>query len=147
MSEDIVEEEFEDEIPLLKQDHPLLARVQRALLEQLLASKDRLRLSLSEKQEELKKLIAHRETIGVTLYHSQQQLAKLQLSQEETQDGFTELQQAKDEESTRLVEKTSEYDGAKLEVDRQLSQVNKAQDELNQLNTTLQQVEQYDKFI
>lgn len=59
----------EEEIPLLKQDHPLLARVQRALLEQLTAQKERLRLQLSEKQEELKKLIGHRENIGAIYSH------------------------------------------------------------------------------
>jgi len=75
-------DEDEEEIPLLKQDHPLLARVQRALLEQLTQGKERVRLQLSEKQEELKKLISHRERIGVTLYQGQQQLAKLQLAQE-----------------------------------------------------------------
>ncbi|CAD7929853.1 unnamed protein product [Amoebophrya sp. A25] len=140
-----VDEEEESEIPLLKQDHPLLARVQRALLEQLTAQKDRLRLQLAEKQEELKKLVGHRENIGVTLYHAQQQLAKLQLNQEEIQDKFSTIVQSKEDENQKLESITGDYDRAKREVDQQLRQVNKAQDELNQLNTTLRQVEEYNE--
>lgn len=56
--------EAEEEMPFLKSDHPLLARIQRALFEQLSAQKERVRLQLAEKQEELKKLIGHRENIG-----------------------------------------------------------------------------------
>ncbi len=102
-------DDYDEEIPLLKQDHPLLARVQRALLEQLQAQKEKVRLRLAEKQEELKKLIGHRENIGVTLYHAQQQLAKLQLSQEEIQDKYTNIQQHKDEENQKLEGVTKEY--------------------------------------
>ena len=40
---------------------------------------------------------------------------------------------------------TKEYEKTKTEVDVQLRQVNKAQDELNQLNTTLRQVEDYNE--
>ncbi len=71
---DIEEEELE--FPFLKSDHPLLERLQRALMEQLERQKEQRRLQLTEKQEELKKLVGHRENIGVTLYHAQQQLAK-----------------------------------------------------------------------
>ena len=37
------------------------------------------------------------------------------------------------------------YEASKREVDKQLKLVNKAQDELNQLNTTLHQVEDYNE--
>jgi hypothetical protein len=43
--------EYEDgEFPFLKADHPLLARVQKALSEQLAGHNERVSLQLSEKQ-------------------------------------------------------------------------------------------------
>merc|ERR1719238_2047732 len=81
--------QYEDgEFPFLKADHPLLARVQRALAEQLGGQHERVCLNLGEKVEELKKLTKHREDIGVTLYGAQQQLAKLQLLLEQLHDRY-----------------------------------------------------------
>jgi hypothetical protein len=48
----------------LKSDHPLLARIQKALLDQLTRNKEKAKLRVAEVQEELKKLVAHRENIG-----------------------------------------------------------------------------------
>ena len=68
------EEDEEEEVALLNADHPLLARVQRALLEQLEKQRERVRLQLGEKREELKKLIGHRENIGMRSGHQHQEL-------------------------------------------------------------------------
>ena len=137
------EGEEEESLPFLKSDHPLLARIQRALLEQLTRQKEKVRLQLVEKREELKTLVGHRENIGVTLYHAQQQLAKLQLSQEAIHDDFAKAQRERESENQRLATVTEDYEAQKSNVDAQLRQVNKAQDELNQLNTTLRQVSDY----
>lgn len=52
---------------------------------------------------------AYRNSTGVTLYHAQQQLAKLQLTQEEIQDKFSSIVQAKEDEGQKLEVTTGEY--------------------------------------
>merc|ERR1719158_1701971 len=138
--------EYEDgEFPFLKADHPLLARVQKALSEQLAGHNERVSLQLSEKQEELRKLIKHREEIGVTLYGAQQQLAKLQLQLEQLHDKYAMVQSKRLEDDEKLRQKTMDYERKKQEVDDSLKRLNKAQDELNQLDITLRQVEEYNE--
>merc|ERR1719310_1584777 len=138
--------EYEDgEFPFLKADHPLLARVQKALSEQLAGHNERVSLQLSEKQEELRKLVKHREEIGVTLYGAQQQLAKLLLQLEQLHDKYAMVQSKRLEDDEKLRQKTMDYERKKQEVDDSLKRLNKAQDELNQLDITLRQVEEYNQ--
>merc|ERR1719281_795527 len=138
--------EYEDgEFPFLKADHPLLSRVQKALSTQLAGHNERISLQLSEKQEELRKLIKHREEIGVTLYGAQQQLAKLQLQLEQLHDKYAMVQSKRLEDDEKLRQKTMDYERKKQEVDDALKRLNKAQDELNQLDITLRQAEEYNQ--
>merc|ERR1719158_151244 len=138
--------EYEDgEFPFLKADHPLLSRVQKALAQQLQRHNERISLQLSEKQEELRKLVKHREEIGVTLYGAQQQLAKLQLQLEQLHDKYAMVQSKRLEDDEKLRQKTMDYERKKQEVDDALKRLNKAQDELNQLDITLRQVEEYNQ--
>merc|ERR1719265_956739 len=138
--------EYEDgEFPFLKADHPLLARVQNALSTQLAGQNERVSLQLSEKNEELRKLVKHREEIGVTLYGAQQQLAKLQLSLEQLHDKYAMVQSKRIEDDEKLRQKTMDYERKKQEVDDALKRLNKSQDELNQLDITLRQVEEYNE--
>mmetsp|Transcript_148475 Transcript_148475/g.262127 ORF Transcript_148475/g.262127 Transcript_148475/m.262127 type:complete len:881 (-) Transcript_148475:132-2774(-) len=140
------EEDFEDgEFPFLKADHPLLSKVQEALNQQLSRHNERVTLSLAEKNESLRKLVKHREEIGVTLYGAQQQLAKLQLQLEQLHDKFAMVQSKRLEDDEKLKTTTVTYEGKKTEVDGAMRQLNKAQDEQNQLNITLRQVEEYNE--
>ena len=52
----------------LKADHPLLARLQKVLFEQISGQHERAQLQLRESEEEARKLVKHREDVGVTLY-------------------------------------------------------------------------------
>merc|ERR1711985_60724 len=97
------------------------------------------------KQEELRKLVKHREEIGVTLYGAQQQLAKLQLQLEQLHDKYAMVQSKRLEDDEKLRQKTMDYERKKQEVDDALKRLNKAQDELNQLDITLRQVEEYNQ--
>eukprot|EP00439_Symbiodinium_sp_Y106_P005339 s5846_g1.t1 len=126
------------DFPFLKADHPAYKRLQEAWRKQLTGHNDRVTLQLREKQEELKKLVKHREDIGVTLYGAQQQLAKLQLQLEQLHDKY-----AMDDEKLKNV--TSDWEGKKVEVEEATRRLANWQDELNQLNITVRQVQEYNE--
>merc|ERR1719399_2247400 len=137
------EAEEEGEFPFLKADHPLLARVQKALHEQISGQLERVVLQWRESEEEARKLVKHREDVGVTLYGAQQQLAKLQLQLEQLHDSVAVVTRGREEADQGLIDITAKYDDAKTGVDSQLKKLQKAQDELNQLEITLRQVDEY----
>merc|ERR1719217_1292954 len=137
------EAEEEGDFPFLKADHPLLARLQKVLFEQISGQHERAQLQLRECEEEARKLVKHREDVGVTLYGAQQQLAKLQLQLEQLHDSVAVVTRSREEADQGLIDITAKYDDAKKGVDNQLSKLQKAQDELNQLEITLRQVDEY----
>lgn len=69
--------------------HPLMQRVQEALLGQLKQTQTRLTEEMRVKREDLKKTREKREEIGVELYGQQQQLARLQTMLESTHENLT----------------------------------------------------------
>lgn len=131
------------EYSFLDPDHPLLAKIQAAFTEQLSKQHDIVASSYREAGNELQTLIKHREDVGVTLYSAQQQLAKIQLQLEQMHDGYANVTSKKEEMDASLQKITADYEGRKQEVSEALKRLNKAQDELNQLNVTLRQVEDY----
>jgi chromosome segregation ATPase len=133
----------EGDAPFLKADHPLLARVQKVLYEQISGQHERAHLQLRECEEEARKLVLHREDVGVTLYGAQQQLAKLQLQLEQLHDTVAAVTRSKEEADANLIDVSAKYESAKGGVDGQLKKLQKAQDELNQLEITLRQVDEY----
>merc|ERR1719456_1838111 len=137
------EGEEDGEFPFLKADHPLLARLQKVLFEQISGQHERAQLQLRECEEEARKLVKHREDVGVTLYGAQQQLAKLQLQLEQLHDSVAVVTRSREEADAKLVEFTGKYNEQKGGVDGQLKKLQKAQDELNQLEITLRQVDEY----
>merc|ERR1719456_1999972 len=137
------EGEEDGEFPFLKADHPLLARLQKVLFEQISGQHERAQLQLRECEEEARKLVKHREDVGVTLYGAQQQLAKLQLQLEQLHDSVAVVTRGREEADQGLIDITAKYEEAKKGVDGQLKKLQKAQDELNQLEITLRQVDEY----
>eukprot|EP00930_Biecheleria_cincta_P085494 TRINITY_DN74887_c0_g1_i1.p1 TRINITY_DN74887_c0_g1~~TRINITY_DN74887_c0_g1_i1.p1 ORF type:complete len:900 (+),score=289.93 TRINITY_DN74887_c0_g1_i1:43-2700(+) len=139
------EEELDDGEFFLKADHPAYKRLQEAWKQQLSGQHERVALQLREKNEEVKKLTKHREEIGVTLYGAQQQLAKLQLQLEQLHDKYAMVhgQRLEDDESLKRV--TGSWEGKKSEVEESTRRLAKSQDELNQLNITVRQVEEYNE--
>uniref|UniRef100_A0A0G4FZX2 Coiled-coil domain-containing protein 40 n=1 Tax=Chromera velia CCMP2878 TaxID=1169474 RepID=A0A0G4FZX2_9ALVE len=136
-------EEDPGEFPFLKADHVLMERVQKALHQQLAKQDERLTYKVREKQAELKALTVKREDLGVQLYSVQQQLAKLQLVLEEAHDRLATLanNRVAAERDLRILQ--DGYTDKKKESEVNLKRMIKAQDELNQLNVTLRQVEEY----
>jgi len=140
------EEDVDDgDFPFLKADHPAYKRLQEAWRQQLSGQNERVSLQLREKSEELKKLVKHREEIGVTLYGAQQQLAKLQLQLEQLHDKYAMVhgQRLEDDEALKTV--TANWEAKKNDVDETTRRLAKCQDELNQLNITVRQVEEYNE--
>ncbi|CAE7548972.1 IFT172, partial [Symbiodinium pilosum] len=133
------------DFPFLKADHPAYKRLQEAWRKQLTGHNDRVTLQLREKQEELKKLVKHREDIGVTLYGAQQQLAKLQLQLEQLHDKYAMVQGKRLEDDEQLKNVTGDWEGKKVEVEEATRRLAKSQDELNQLNITVRQVQEYNE--
>lgn len=87
----------------------------------------------------------HREDIGVTLYGAQQQLAKLQLQLEQLHDKYAMVQGQRLEDDEKLKYVTSDWEGKKVEVEEATRRLAKSQDELNQLNITVRQVQEYNE--
>jgi len=139
------EEEEEDEFPFLKADHPALERVQAALHKHLSGQHDRVTLSVREKSEELKKLALRRQELGTTLYAVQQQLAKLQVELEQRHDVLAAASQGREASEAHLQGFNGKYESKKGEVTTQIKRLQKAQEEVNQLNMTLQQVENFNE--
>eukprot|EP00931_Biecheleriopsis_adriatica_P068499 TRINITY_DN42438_c0_g1_i1.p1 TRINITY_DN42438_c0_g1~~TRINITY_DN42438_c0_g1_i1.p1 ORF type:complete len:886 (+),score=330.43 TRINITY_DN42438_c0_g1_i1:115-2772(+) len=140
------EDDVDDgDFPFLKADHPAYKRLQEAWRQQLSGQNDRVTLQLREKQEELKKLKKHREDIGVTLYGAQQQLAKLQIQLEQLHDKYAMVHGQRLEDDDALKKVTASWEGKKQEVEESTRRLAKSQDELNQLNITVRQVEEYNE--
>merc|ERR1719450_707457 len=102
--------EEEGEFPFLKADHPLLARLQKVLFEQISGQHERAQLQLRECEEEARKLVKHREDVGVTLYGAQQQLAKLQLQLEQLHDKFAMIHGKRQEDDDKLKQVTQVWE-------------------------------------
>ena len=98
---------------------------------------------LREREENFKRLKKKKEDVGVELYGVQQQLARMQLILEKTHDNFNMVRKMREqaEDETRSVFK--EYEKKKAELAAQQKRMNTFQAELDKLNATLQQVEQY----
>ena len=120
-------------------------RIQWALHKQLKGSYDVARMTLSEQTEELSRAKAAREDIGVQLYQMQQQLAKLQMNLEKVHENHSIIAQMREaaEDDQRKVREA--YKGTYGEVSGQRQKVAKHQAELDQLATTLRQVEAYNE--
>lgn len=138
----IAEDEL-DELDELEPNNPLYQRIRAALSKQLEEQQTRLTVDLREREENFKRLKKKKEDVGVELYGVQQQLARMQLILEKTHDNFNMVRKMREqaEDETRSVFK--EYEKKKAELAAQQKRMNTFQAELDKLNATLQQVEQY----
>ena len=133
-------DEYYDYLPA---DHPLYTKMQAAIEEQLKEEEEDLRLLHKEKSEELKKIKRTREYIGINLYTCQQRYAKLE---EEFNENYQEFI-AEKERRERLTKEAEEdekiYREKFLKVSEQEKISNQASEELNQLNSMLKYIENY----
>jgi len=126
-------------------EHPLLARAQAALQEQLLESAQKLSEDLREKQKGLKDAKDRRESVGVELYSVQQQLARLQLQLERTHENYNVVNGTRQEAEEELEMLRNAHGEQDAEVQDERFRAQKFQDELDKLAGTLKQIEAYNE--
>ena len=100
--DDHVDEDAEENQALMDPNHPLMKRVQDALLTQLASQNQKLDLQLLEKEESVKSIVKKRQDIGVELYSVQQHLARLQALLEGTEESCSSMRNLKVESERRL---------------------------------------------
>lgn len=126
-------------------DHPLLARAQTALKQQLLTNKQRLEEELREKQNALQVAKQRRENIGVELYGFQQTLAKLQLQLESTHQNYQVISNVRAQAEDQLGSLRKMMTESETDTKGERTRVEKHQLELDRLGATLKQVEAYNE--
>jgi chromosome segregation ATPase len=136
---------YENPLEIIREfgNHPLMDRAQKALTKELKDTNYRLLINLRDKKDELRNLTLEREGLGVQLYSLQQQLARIQLTLENAHNEHNRLVDARlaDEEILRDVNKNNTEQTAMLgECEKQFK---KHSHELDALNETIRQIEQY----
>merc|ERR1711959_363824 len=124
---------------------PLLARVQSAIKDVLTKNHTKLALDVRGQVEEVKRIKLKREESGVELYTVQQQLAKLQMSLEQAHEQFNIMSQMRmgSEEDNQQI--SDAYGSRKGELQEQRNKLQKYEVELDKVNLTLRQVENYNQ--
>ncbi|RLN97246.1 hypothetical protein BBJ28_00010386 [Nothophytophthora sp. Chile5] len=125
--------------------HERMQRIQKVLYEQLVGNDTRVSLELREKEEELRRAKAAREDVGVALYGVQQQLAQLQVALEGAHRRLTTLHDERFASEDQLDDWKASTQEKKLVAERRRAHLYKTQGELDSLNATLRQVEQYNE--
>eukprot|EP00611_Tribonema_gayanum_P002483 TRINITY_DN11854_c0_g1_i1.p1 TRINITY_DN11854_c0_g1~~TRINITY_DN11854_c0_g1_i1.p1 ORF type:complete len:974 (+),score=491.39 TRINITY_DN11854_c0_g1_i1:44-2965(+) len=127
--------------------NPMMDRVQQALYDQLLQTYERVSEELRDKEADMKRTKTKRETVGVELYSLQQQLARLQVSLEQTHEAYSTTAEARAKSELDLDQTKEEY-ARRKQATEDLAQAHaKNMAELNALQDTLRQVEQYNEEV
>lgn len=131
----------------LPADHPKNRPMQEAMQAQLKKEEDSLRLELKEKTEELKKIKRLREDVGVNLYSFQQQYAKIQDQLDEAKNTLRGLERHREESENTLSNVESLYQERKSAIAALRKNFFEANEELNRLNWTIKNVEEYNQQV
>lgn len=128
-------------------NHAFMDPAQKVLLQMLKDQNYQQGVMLLDKKEELKKLSQDRETIGVQLYALQQQLARTQLMLENAHNEYNSIvdMRLSEEELLKDVSKNNAEQLALL--DEYKKQQKKHSSELDALNETIRQIEQYNEQV
>lgn len=137
-------DEYYDYLPA---DHPLMKDLQSALESQLKEEEEKLRLLQKEKSEELRKIKRKREDIGVNLYNYQQRYAKLEETFNEEYNRYMVLKSQLEETEKKLNGQIHKYQSKANSIKEQQRMVLQATEELNQLNSMLKYIEQYNNEV
>ncbi len=128
-------------------NHHLMDRIQATLTKNLKESNYKLQIELYEKTDELRKVTSEREAIGVQLYALQQQLARIQLMLENAHNEHNRILDARlgEEELLKSVTKNNEEQQALF--GEYQKQQKRYVVELEALNETIRQIEQYNQQV
>ena len=147
--EDSDDEYYENPVEIIQEfgNHPLMAKAQKALFDQLKETQYKLDIEVIDKQDDLKNVSQDREVLGVQLYSLQQQLARLQLALENSHNEYNALvdKRLKEEEMLRDVESTNKEQTVIFKEHER--QQKKYVGELDSLHETLRQIENYNEEV
>lgn len=139
----IDEENIDGFYDYLPADHPLMMRVQAEMEINLKKEEEALRLKFKELSEEQKKIKRTREDIGIKLYGNQQQYAKLEENFNEKYNEYMILKNQREEMDKKLDNIQREFGDTSTKVKEQEKVLLQATEDLNQLNSMLKYVENY----
>ena len=149
-AEEEEEEEFlENPVEMIKEfgTHPLMEKAQKALIEQLSSTNDKLEEALLDKEADLRRVTTEREELGVQLYSLQQQLARLQMSLETAHGEYNSLVDTKLQEQD-MVKKFEENNKERSKLLSEHEKQNKKyKTELEALNETIRQIDTYNEEV
>lgn len=125
----------------LPADHPLLARMQRTLEQQLKKEEERVKLEFIQKTKILNKLEIDKENIGVQLYENQQKLVELQKNLESKHTIYQENVEFREKNETTLKKLENQIFDLKTQIKDLNTQLLKRIEELSRQNLTIKEIE------
>ncbi|CAF0999398.1 unnamed protein product [Brachionus calyciflorus] len=123
----------ENNLVVLDPDHPLMARFQKALRDQLTKREQKLTLETRETKYQLEKSKKEREDLGVELYGLQQELAKNQMFLEKEHDNYNDTSQNRKLVEQDLDETRDAYRKFQKQLDEELQKFRDLQQERDNL--------------
>ncbi|RYH29899.1 hypothetical protein EON65_06985 [archaeon] len=127
--------------------HSAMEGANKVIILQLKDTNYRLQVVLLEKLDELKKLTLEREQLGVQLYGLQQQLARIQMSLENAHNEYNTLVDSRLAEEEILKDVTKNNSEQQALYDEYKKQHKKHSSELEALNETIRQIEEYNEQV
>ena len=140
-------EEDEDHYEQIRNmmENPVIQPIQAALKKQLVEANLRVGADVRDKESELTEVKGKRELIGVELYGVQQQLAKLQMDLENKHGALNQVVTTREKAQENLEKLNRQLEEAKEIETSELRKLEKNQNDLAQLETTLRQVTTYNE--
>lgn len=140
-----IQAEGEEDQEIMDPDHPLLARVQIAIFEQLSRHEEKLTLEVRESEEIAQKMIKKREDVGVELYALQQSLARLQANYEAIELGHDAAKRSRNESERVLKHAKIDFKREKEKQMQYSRNIDDHQLEMEKIARTLKQVDLYNE--
>lgn len=133
------------EVAAFVQANPIMDRVKLTLREQLLQTRDRVRMELKEQEDELKRAKREREDAGIALYGVQQQLARLQSSLKSIDSRYDEVSKERIESQAKVAAAKKHYAERVKEEERLSKEEARAQEELDAMLEKVRHAKKYNE--
>ncbi|KAL3787779.1 hypothetical protein ACHAW5_007898 [Stephanodiscus triporus] len=136
--------EYEEEgVSDLIQANPMLERIRLTLHQQLLQTRDRVKLELIEKERALKETKKLREDAGIELYGVQQQLSRLQSSLKSVEELYGSVSKERVEGQEKSLEARQGYAKKAKSVEDLRDEASRRREELDSLLEKIRQARNY----
>jgi chromosome segregation ATPase len=127
------------------QTNPMMDRIRLTLREQLLQTRDRVKMELREQEDELKKAKREREDAGIELYGVQQQLARLQSSLSSIDKRYDEVSKERVEGQKKVAEAKKVHADKLKAAENLRKEETKSQEELDAVLEKIRQAKRYNE--